>query len=244
VDLTGRFRSAIGQLWADSVPQWEVLPAVIARACVAAVPVDGAGISLTHALRVPLGFSDDRSARAERLQVTLGEGPCLTAAANRQPLVADADEIARQWPLFHRQLVTATPFRSVASLPLRFGNERPFGALDLYSNQSDGAEFPDPAQLQETAAAVSQTLLSAPTIIDPDGASVPAWIDAEPAHRRMRVWTVIGMLATQSKLRSADALDLMRGYAFNQDLTLDDLSSQVIDGSLPIQRIWPSDRSG
>ena len=80
-----------------------------------------------------------------------------------------------------------------------------------------------------------------PTIPDITGASVPAWIGAEPARRRMRVWTVTGMLASVARLGSADALDLIRGYAFHQDLTLDDVSSKVIDGSLPIQLIWTAE---
>ena len=36
-----------------------LLPAALSRACVDVLPVDGAGVSITGALRVPLGASGD-----------------------------------------------------------------------------------------------------------------------------------------------------------------------------------------
>jgi len=45
-------------------------------------------------LRVPLGWSGDAAAAAERTQTTLSEGPCLNAAAASAALVVDADAVA------------------------------------------------------------------------------------------------------------------------------------------------------
>ena len=97
----------------------ELLPMVLAQAAVSVLPVEGAGLSLIKDLRVPIGASDEIVARAEALQTTLGEGPCLTAAALEQPLVADHATMAARWPIFHQEFIAQTPYRSVASVPLR-----------------------------------------------------------------------------------------------------------------------------
>jgi GAF domain-containing protein len=129
----------------------DLLPVVLCRATVAVLPVEGAGLSLTGDLRVPLGSSDDLAARGERLQVTLGEGPCLTAAALGQPLVADMKRMTTAWPLFAEEFLGQTPYRSVASVPLTDDGST-FGALDLYSTRT---ETLDEVVLVELAAQVA-----------------------------------------------------------------------------------------
>ena len=69
---------------------WGSTPSVLTAAAASVLSVDGAGISLIDdALRVPLGASSDVVSVAEQLQVTVGDGPCLSAAAAREPLAAD-----------------------------------------------------------------------------------------------------------------------------------------------------------
>lgn len=117
---------------AMDLPGSELLPERLARASAQVLPVDGAGISLFFSdRRLPLGASDDDSAVAERLQFTVGEGPCLSAHAEEQPIVADEGTIARRWPAFHDELVTRTSILGIISLPLH-GDLAGFGALDLY----------------------------------------------------------------------------------------------------------------
>ena len=81
--------------------------------------LDGVGISLTGEVRIPLAATSTDAVTAEALQTTLGEGPCLTAAAHGTALVADATSMAATWPMFGAALTSGTPFRSVASVPLR-----------------------------------------------------------------------------------------------------------------------------
>ena len=54
------------------------------------------------------------------------------AAAAGTTLAVDASSMAATWP-FSAALTSGTPFRSVASVPLRTDNGPPFGALDLYN---------------------------------------------------------------------------------------------------------------
>jgi hypothetical protein len=236
VSLTDDFRSAVDG--GERVDGPELLPTVLAEACVKVLQVDGAGLSVTRALgspralRVPLGASDDTAARAERLQTSLGEGPCLTAAASAEPVMADAAGIAARWPVFHTELIAQTPFRSVASLPVRRGEPaEPVAALDLYLTSPDA---PSPRLLSDgIVGTIGEMLFTSPASVERRGTWLPAWMASPPARQRMNVWVAVGILTGHAGLHSADALALLRAYAFGHGLTLDDLaesmSSQRLD---------------
>ena len=129
--LTARFLQAVGrEVGADGLT-----PAALTRAVVQVLPVDGAGMSiLTGALRTPLGWSSVTVRRAEELQTTLGEGPCLTAAQTQTSVVFDADDLATRWSLYSKELIGKTPFRAVAAIPLRVPGQGVFAALDLFTH--------------------------------------------------------------------------------------------------------------
>lgn len=111
----------------------ELLPVRLMRACAKVLPVAAAGISIfsrgDH--RVPLGASDDTAAFAERLQFTVGEGPCLNAHNRGRPILATEAVISERWPTFYDELVTHTPYRSITSFPVRRGLNGD-AAIDLY----------------------------------------------------------------------------------------------------------------
>src|SRR3712207_9447995 len=77
------------------------------------------------------------AATAERLQFTVGSGPCLFAAQSGWPVFAVDPVLSRRWPAFHDLLVTHTPYRSLVALPLR-DELTGLGVLSLYSCRSDG----------------------------------------------------------------------------------------------------------
>ncbi|MBE7187160.1 hypothetical protein [Jatrophihabitans endophyticus] len=59
------FRAALGRITADDDPS--LLPSRVAAEVARALRVAGAGLSVAdHGLRVPLGASDETSARADR----------------------------------------------------------------------------------------------------------------------------------------------------------------------------------
>lgn len=238
MDLAERYRTAVLEGYDSTDQDPGLLPRVLAEACVAILPVAGAGISVTQDLRVPLGSSDAMAAVAERLQTTLGEGPCLDAAAAPIPLTAGLGVVAARWPVFHAELVRQTPYRSVAALPLIPGNGRRLGALDLFMTGSEPMDAQLLAQLAGSIATpVAQILSGAPIAQDADGITMPTWLNSDLVRERMQVWSAVGQLMASSALENADALALLRAYAYGHETTLDDVADRVVTQSLDVAEL-------
>jgi hypothetical protein len=230
------FHETVLQTFRSRTNPPELLPTVLSQAVVAVLPVDGAGISMTDELRVPLGSSDALAARAERLQTTLGQGPCLSAARDAEPVVADLATMQRRWPLFHRDLSVQTPYRSVASLPLQV-EDRVLGALDLYATTGEtlapelvhevGRELADLVAAMVFAAPAGSTGTFAP----------PLWLGADSVIDRMNVWVAVGMLQEETPLDNAAALATLRAYAAQHQATLDDVAADLTSGDLLVETV-------
>jgi len=225
--------------YADDTDSPELAPMVLCQACVAVLPVAGAGISLTDGLRVPLGASDEAVARAERLQTTLGEGPCLAATSTEEPVSADLARIAASWPLFHEGLMAQTPFRSVVSLPLRSRRRLRFGALDLYlttpfvPSALSGGLF-----RQQISDPIGIVLFEAPRSVSLYGVPLWPWLDGPAARSRMQVWVAIGIVMEYARVSNGEALSVLRGYAFSHEGNLDDTADQVMSGTLKPEALF------
>ena len=232
--LAGRYRAAFLEAYVRRAQDPDVLPAVLSAACVEVLPVAGAGLSLIDVLRVPLGSSGPAVEVAERLQTTLGEGPCLSAVAAGEPLLADRRDIAARWPTFSCELFRQTPFRSVASLPLSTAGDPPFGALDLYSTapQIQGS-LVDEQVRADVVAQIVELLRAAPmTAASWTSEPVAVWLGGASVNRRMEVWAAVGMVMNTTGLGQEDALSLLRGYAFGHQTTLDEAAQQLLDHQL------------
>src|SRR4051812_44732727 len=154
VELRKQFLTAVAARIRSSADRdWS--PSLLAAACVDVLPVVGAGLSLSQkALRVPLGWSSESVGVAERAQTTLGSGPCLSAVSSGTAVAAGPTEIANRWPVYWDELAQSTSFRSIAAVPLRVHDQKPFGALDLYGGKSDLTTLP----LTEVAAAIASPI--------------------------------------------------------------------------------------
>jgi hypothetical protein len=232
VTVTEEFRSMVARLHPAGSGDGELLPTVWSRACVAVLPVDAAGVSMTRDLRVPLGASDEMATIAERLQTSLGEGPCLAAVAQMEPLVVDEEAMAARWPMFSDELTRRTAFRSIVSLPLVSGVPgRRVGALDLYLTRS-----PAPPEVVADATGVAEVitemLLASPSTVERSGTVVPVWLSGESATRRLNVWLAVGMLIAHAGVSSSDALAMLRAYAYRAGDSLDDVAANLTERQL------------
>jgi hypothetical protein len=224
--LLDDFHAALASASGD-LPRPELLAEGLAHACVQVLPVDGAGISLLIAeRRMPLGASGPDATEAERLQFTVGEGPCLSAHAEQGPVVADEAALASRWPGYHDALVARTAIRGVISLPLR-DSTRGIGALDLYVAPPRTVR----ALSLSDALIVSNEVSTCLQIQDQlmrhrdDG---PAWQHAPAAGRRSAVWQAVGMVHDALGVGVPESLALLRARAYADDSTVDHLAAQLL----------------
>ena len=89
-----------------------------------------------------VAFTDERAAAADRLQLELGEGPCLDAVGQNPPtaqtermIVAVDLATEHRWPRW-APAATALGFRGVGAV--RLFTDRTVGSLNLYSRHPAG----------------------------------------------------------------------------------------------------------
>jgi hypothetical protein len=234
--LAASFLGALSKLTDPKLTGPDLLPTRLAIAAAQVLPVEAAGISVTVDIRVPLGASSDDACTAERLQFTIGEGPCLSATASLDPEVADGNEIARKWPAFHEGFVAKTPFRSVASLPLVSNGSR-LGAVDFYWTDPEAARELALDEAETIAQYITLLLRQAPLIDSTLDYDQPVWLDAPAAQNRMDVWKAIGLVSTAHLLTAPDALSVIRAFAYAHDESVDEVADDLLSGALAPEAI-------
>lgn len=111
---------------------------------IATIDVDGAGLSLVSSVaeRETIFGSDEAPVTVERLQFTLGEGPCVDASTSDPVLVPDLEDsgAAARWPAFLAEAVEAG-VRDLFAFPVRAGTIA-LSVRDMY-RRAPGALTPE-----------------------------------------------------------------------------------------------------
>jgi hypothetical protein len=109
----------------------------VAEFAVQAIPgADGAGLTLLEADRVDtMVASADFVREVDAIQYGIGEGPCITAAAQRRTVHSGSLGGEQMWPRFGPR-VGRLGVHSVVSLPLLAGGEV-LGAMNVYAHAKD-----------------------------------------------------------------------------------------------------------
>ena len=211
----------------------ELLPQRLARACVAALPVLGAGLS--HAFdpdrRLPLGASDAQAAAAEQMQFALGDGPCLEAQRRRRPLAVSAAELAQRWPVYASQLAARTAYRSVLAVPVG-GPLAAVTTLDLFAATAEVPVVAE-ADLAAVASLVGDALAAEMSGGRHRLLGLPEWFHRPAVMARQRVWLAVAQLSGRDGSTNADALAVLRARAFRLDLSLETAAEGVLRGEVP-----------
>ncbi|MDA3623912.1 GAF and ANTAR domain-containing protein [Saccharopolyspora sp. WRP15-2] len=224
-----RLAEGLAAIVAD-VPGQEGLPERLCHACLAALPVDGVGLSLMtneHAGgRMLLGATDAAGSKIEELQFSLGEGPCVTAFSEARPvLVPDVttDEVRLRWPAFAEQ-VAAAGVGSLFAFPLQVGAIG-IGVLDCHRIRTGPLEEVTEALVVATAVTAAlldhqARVLSAaevkPELID------LSWRDHAAVHQ------ATGMVSSQLSVPTDTALARLRAHAFCEGRPLKDVAADVV----------------
>lgn len=109
----------------------------VAVFAVRAIPgADGAGLTLFERGRPDtLVASIEFVEEVDRIQYSLGQGPCITAAAEGRTVMSGSLQLERRWPRFGPR-VAALGVHSVLSLPL-MSSGTALGAMNIYAHAKD-----------------------------------------------------------------------------------------------------------
>lgn len=231
--IAGRFEDALDTVADPRLAGPELLPERLSIACARMLRVDGAGLSLSGPLgrRIPLGASSEDAARVERLQFTVGAGPCMTAQASGQPVFAMLDDLRRRWPPFADLLVERTSYRAVVALPLREAIAG-MGAMDLYFTREEDLPALDVFEALAVGDLVTSVLSETAVWSDWTPARGPEWLHGPAAQRRAAVWEAVGLVGLALDVDGPTALDLMRACAYGAERPVDDVAADLVAGRL------------
>ena len=97
---------------------------------------DWAAVTVWPTGRPPrtLASSAEVARAADPCQYDAGEGPCMSAASEIEPILVPDLAVENRWPLFRAALAAATPVRGVLSFHLAGAPDRT--ALNLYSGEA------------------------------------------------------------------------------------------------------------
>lgn len=196
------------------------------RSCCRATGLDGAGVSIVSSSGAtePLYGSDEVATAIERLQVTLGEGPCITATTTGAPvLVSDltdsGDAMNARWPVFRTE-ATQLGARAIFAFPIRIGAIS-LGAVDMYRHTAGPLSRPQLSSALSSIQEVGLAVLEAPDYYG----------DVEsPTTISMTVHQAAGMVMGQIDSTIEEALVRLRAAAFAEGLPVTDLAAEIVKG--------------
>ena len=205
------------------------MPERVCLACVSSMPVDGAALSLMSKELRPesVGASDERWARLEELQITVGEGPVVDALTGGAPvLIADLAADANRWPA----LVAAsrdTRALAIFVFPLQLGVVR-LGALSLFRSTRGSLSSTALSDALRVADVIAQLLLGSDGDLTKDFNE--QWLDASSWTREVHQAT--GMLVSQLDVGAEEAFVRLRAFAFANELGLSAAARSIVEGRL------------
>jgi len=220
-----------------SSPEPQMVPDRLAVAMTEVTGIDGVGLDVFDRLgfAVPIGASCARTTLAERLQFTVGQGPCYDAHRQHRTIVAVEPEMARCWPAYHDLLRTQTKFRSVVALPLT-GPLDSMATIDLLFHDPDAAAHVPLAQIAVLGRQITAALIEADLMADADGVSAagedqgPVWLSSPSSVARNQVMVAAGMLNRYLEISTADALKVLKARAYANRSTTDQVAAAVVAG--------------
>lgn len=202
-------------------------PARLCEVCADVMAMTGAGIMLMSGdvARGSVCSSNGVSALIEDLQYTLGEGPCVDAYQQNQPVLEPdlAGAGGSRWVAFSPPAVSAGAV-AVFAFPLRVGAIR-IGALNVYRDR------PGPLDDEQHADGMVLAGVAARAVLALQADAPPGMLGAEleaGSDFRFVVHQASGMLSAQLDVTIGEALVRIRAFAYAYDRPLNLVAEDVV----------------
>jgi len=202
------------------------LTSILCRSFIEALPVSGAALSAFSGSEqeTDLRSSDRLAARLEELQFDLGEGPRWEAARSRVPVLLPyvRSMTHDKWPVFAKALLD-TDAQALFVFPLVVG-ALDIGVVELHRTTPGDLSEADMITARALADGAAWSLLRC--ILVPESVENPQGAGLSPSRREIHQAT--GMVLAQAGGTAAEALLLLRGYAFANGQTVRETSNEVL----------------
>jgi hypothetical protein len=202
--VVDRARAARVQAAIDQRARLEGAPVSVTHVCQACTEVMRAcGVSLSlvgnSGVYEPIYATDARGERLTEWQVTVGEGPGITALAADRPVLApdlDSRGSQRRWPLFAPQAV-ADGIQAVLAMPLRLGAS----AVGMLEISWDAEGWRRPSELADALLFADAALLAVitPRVPTAAGTEDPAQLGDGLIEGHVQRWPVARRSYTASR---------------------------------------------
>jgi len=244
---TRRLRDALGEAVTGASSPLAAADRLCAE-CVRLLDVDGASISLIAGgtMAGMFGSSGQLSRTLDELQFTYGQGPCMDAVAQRQPILAPDlnDSGEDRWPALTQALL-GHGIHAIFALPVAVASTS-VGALDLY-RRSSGPLDSDAMTAGTWAAGLAALPLLDLMTSDTDWQKAAdgqgSW-DQLASLERVEVYQATGMIVAALDVTPADALVRLRAHAISHSLTASDVAYQILNRRLVLERDDGHDTGG
>lgn len=177
-----------------------------------------------------LGSSDPMTEAVDEIQYRLGEGPCLTAAVDKdlEPVHIDDLTTEQRWPAFCREVIDRSPVRSVLAFHLNGLSRR--CALNLYGDRPH-AFVGDALSVGALFATHARALM-----LHSASASQVANLNEALTSSR-QIGTAVGILMAMHRVTADEAFEMLSKVSQDLNRKLRDVADDVArTGALPHRR--------
>ncbi|HET9874593.1 MAG TPA: GAF and ANTAR domain-containing protein [Mycobacterium sp.] len=219
---------------ADVVYQGSSLDEVYTAICVAAtLMVPGCDHASVLVRRgdgyATVGASDQVARKIDKLQLAVGDGPCLDAIEEEAAQI-DADLTTHsEWPELAARVVAETPIRGMMGFRLLV-EERKAGALNLFADAPNvfGKESADRAVILAAFATMATSAAE-------QGGEAASLRRGLASNRE--IGKAIGMLMVFNDISEAEAFDMLRRISQDTNVKIADIATEVVKrrGRPPLQ---------
>jgi GAF domain-containing protein len=212
----------------------------VATFAAAAIPgADGAGLTLIER-RGPdtMVASADFVAAVDKVQYSLGEGPCLLAVESRTIQRTGSLGGEPRWPRFGPQ-AGRLGVHSALSLPLILG-ERVVGALNVYGRKQNAFDEHSVSLGQRFSSPAAVT--AAHALLLEESRRVTAQLERALVNRGV-IDQALGIIMSRTGLDPEEAFDKLRQRSQLDDLKLTEVARQIVSRAVARARSMHRDKA-
>ncbi|HSE07551.1 MAG TPA: GAF and ANTAR domain-containing protein [Nocardioidaceae bacterium] len=166
------------------------------------------------------GASDDTARLLDRIEVEVGEGPCVDAVEEEAAQLDPDLSRSTAWPHLRKRILAETPVRGMAGFRLLVDN-RKVGALNLFSDRPGALTGESVDQAAVLAAFASVALMAATH--QEQARTLRGGLDSN-----REIGKAIGLMMAFHKVGDDDAFEILRKASQDMNLKISEIAGQIV----------------